>query len=157
MRPSAELPPLQPVCHCLQLAIPASEAFDLFTRSIATWWPFKGHSCSGERAADVEFEERVGGAVEEVTTDGDRHRWGTVTAWDPPHGFAMTWHPAQPEDRATLLTVRFVALETGCELFLEHTGWSARGEQAAQVRDGYQEGWSVVLGHYAAAAAREVK
>lgn len=151
-RPAAEL---EPVRHRLSVPLPPADAFALFTQSIARWWPFKGHSCSGEQATDVEFEPKVGGAVTEIARDGSRHTWGTIEWWSPPHGFAMTWHPAQDPERATVLSVRFIARGDGCELQLEHGRWGARGEQAAEVRDGYRQGWATVLGRYAACAAEE--
>jgi hypothetical protein len=148
--------PIAPVRHRLELALPRERAFALFTRSIGRWWPFKGHSCSGERARDVVFEERVGGAVVEIAADGTRHRWGTLLRWDPPQGFEMSWHPGQAESVATRLAVRFVAHRGGgCELQLEHGGWEARGDDASAVRDGYDRGWGPVLGCYVAWAAQE--
>jgi len=143
---------LEPVRHRIEVPLTPAEAFELFTAGIARWWPFRGHSCSGERAVDVEFEPQVGGAVVEVTRDGERHPWGTVTQWEPPNRLAMTWHPAQPVECATQLEVRFAASAAGCELHLEHGGWSARGDQAAEVLEGYRKGWAGVLGRFAAAA-----
>ncbi len=158
MSPPLEPASIAPVRHRLELPLPPASAFQLFTRSLARWWPLTSHSCGGEQALDVVFEERVGGAVVELTRDGQRHRWGTLLEWDPPHGFEMTWHPGQPESQATRVRVRFVATGDGgdgCELQLEHGGWEARGDDGPRVRDGYQQGWGEVLGRLAA-AAREV-
>lgn len=146
---------IEPVRHRIDVPLDAADAFALFTSSIARWWPFRDHSCSGERAVDVEFEPRVGGAVVEVSRDGERHRWGTVTRWEPPSAFAMTWHPGQPETAATQLRVHFAARGGGCELQLEHDGWHARGSAAGVARGNYERGWPVVLGCYAAAAASQ--
>ncbi len=146
---------LPPVEHRVVVDLTPADAFDLFTRGIARWWPFKGHSCSGEFAQDVQFEPRVGGAVTEVATDGTRHPWGLLTAWEPPQAFAMTWHPANAPDVATQLAVRFRAVAGGCGVHLVHGGWSARGDEAGTVRGNYDEGWALVLRRYAAAAVRE--
>lgn len=140
----------------LQVPLTPAQAFDLFTRGIDRWWPFRGHSCAGEHAHTVRFEERVGGAVTEIAKDGARHPWGSVTAWQPPLHFAMTWHPAQPVEQATHLSVRFEATEGGCTIELRHDGWGARGARAGPVRDGYQQGWGQVLGHFAAAAQENI-
>lgn len=137
---------LEPVRHELELPLSAAEAFALFTQDIARWWPFKGHSCSGGEAQQVLFEPRVGGAVVEVAKSGQRHPWGTLTAWDPPHRLVMTWHPAQPADRATQLEVRFEDIGGGSRLLLVHDGWQVRGDDAPQVRESYREGWETVLG-----------
>ena len=142
-----------PVHHRLVVALAPAEAFALFTQGIARWWPFKGHSCSGEAAVDVAFEARVGGQVTELARDGARHAWGRLTAWDPPRHFAMTWHPGQIADRATVLAVRFTAVDGGCEVALTHGGWAARGDDAAEARDSYDQGWGTVLALYGQHAA----
>lgn len=143
------------VTHQVEVSLGVEQAFALFTEGISRWWPFRSHSCAGEDALDVVFEARVGGAVTEVTRAGDRHPWGTLTAWQPPTHFAMTWHPAQPSERATSLSVRFTPSHAGCVVDLRHDGWGVRGAAAPSVRDEYQHGWALVLGRYAAAAARE--
>ena len=146
---------LPPVTHCIVVPLPPAQAFDLFTAGIARWWPFRSHSCAGDDALDVQFEPHVGGAVTEVDRQGRRHPWGVLTAWSPPHHFAMTWHPAQAPEMATALSVRFSAVEGGCEVALEHGGWSVRGADAGPVRGSYEQGWALVLGRYAGQAAKE--
>ena len=91
---------LAAVEHRVQVALAPAEAFDLFTRQIARWWPFAGHSCFDAEARDVQFEPRVGGAVTELARDGRRMPWGTLTAWSPPGGFAMRWFPGLDESLA---------------------------------------------------------
>ena len=76
------------ILHRLHVALTCEQAFDLFTRGMSRWWPFRDHSCSAEDAPDVRFEERLGGAVTEIARDGTRHPWGTLTAWEPPTHFA---------------------------------------------------------------------
>jgi hypothetical protein len=140
-----------PVEHRIVVPLAPAEAFGLFTRGISRWWPFKGHSCA-EGAYDVEFEPRVGGAVTEIGTGGSRHTWGTLTQWQPPAAFAMTWHPAQPQAQATRLQVRFIQVPQGCEVHLIHDGWAARGAQALESRNNYDGGWVGVLRAYGIAA-----
>lgn len=142
---------LDPVRHAVVVPLAPADAFELFTRGIGRWWPFAGHSCSGEAGADVEFEPREGGAVTEVARDGTRHPWGVLTAWQPPHAFTMQWHPAQPVERATVLAVRFTPVDGGCEVAIEHAGFERRGPE---VRHQYHEGWALVLGAYAQEASR---
>ena len=143
------------VTHRLRVALPPEQAFELFTQGLHGWWPFRGHSCTGDEALTVEFEARVGGAVTEMSRSGERHPWGTLTAWEPPSFFAMTWHPAQTPEVATRLSVRFEPTDGGSIVDLRHDGWSARGADAATIRDGYQHGWALVLGRFGAAAAQE--
>lgn len=145
--------PLAPVDHRVLVALAPADAFELFTRQIARWWPFRGHSCFGDEAVDVVFEPRVGGAVTEVARNGERMAWGTLTDWMPPEGFAMRWFPGLPERDATLLRVRFEAVPGGgTEVHVHHSGWEARGAQAAEKRDGYDGGWPTTLAAFAAFA-----
>jgi Activator of Hsp90 ATPase homolog 1-like protein len=143
------------VTHRIEVSLDVDQAFALFTDGISRWWPFRSHSCAGDGACDVVFEPRVGGAVIELTRAGDRHLWGSLTAWQPPTHFSMTWHPAQPSELATCVSVRFTASDAGCVVELRHDGWGVRGAAAPSVRDEYQHGWVLVLGRYAATAAKE--
>jgi mannose-6-phosphate isomerase-like protein (cupin superfamily) len=142
---------MKPVCHEVTVRLAPADAFELFTQGMGRWWPFAGHSCSGADGLTVEFEPRVGGRVTEVAKDGTRHPWGLLTAWQPPHGFEMTWHPAQPEAHATRLAVRFTPADGGCTVAIEHAGLEVRGPE---VRRNYDEGWAIVLGCYAKEAER---
>jgi hypothetical protein len=139
---------IAPVEKTIRVRLEPADAFDLFTRQMARWWPFVPFSCSGASALRVEFEPKVGGVVVEHTKDGARHLWGTLTAWEPPHRFAMTWHPARTPEQATRLAVEFAALAGGgTEVRLTHDGWEAR---EAGVRENYDGGWNTVLARFIA-------
>lgn len=138
-----ELPPIE---HAVHVPLAPEDAFDLFTRQLAVWWPLVSHSCSGRRDAVVRFEPREGGAVTEFEPDGTAHAWGVLTEWAPPRAFAMHWHPGQPAEAATRLRVSFVADGEGTRVQVHHAGWAARGDGAAAVHGGYQRGWPQVLG-----------
>jgi hypothetical protein len=144
-------PTLAPIDQRVHVALSPGEAFALFTEGIARWWPFRDHSCSDD-ALDVRFEPRAGGAVTELARNGDRHPWGTLSWWEPPHGFAMSWHPGSDPSRATQLTVRFTAAAGGCEVHLQHDGWAASGDADGARHDRYEHGWAVVLGRFVASA-----
>ena len=138
------------VIKTVHVRLAPTDAFDLFARQLTRWWPLAQYSCGGTDAERVEVEMRIGGSVIEHTKSGARHVWGTVTAWDPPHGFAMTWHPAHSADEATRLRVEFLAgASGGTEVRLTHDGWEAR---EAGTREAYDGGWSGVLARYVAAA-----
>jgi uncharacterized protein YndB with AHSA1/START domain len=146
---------LPAVEQSVRVGLAPRDAFDLFTRQIARWWPFAGHSCFDAEARDVVFEPRIGGAVTELAHDGRRMMWGTLTAWSPPSGFSMRWFPGLDEAQATLLEVRFVALQMGgTEVRVRHSGWEARGGEAQGKRDAYGSGWAAVLQLYAQCASR---
>jgi uncharacterized protein YndB with AHSA1/START domain len=130
---------MAPIRREVVVAAPPQRAFDLFTASVGQWWPMATHSVFGA-GATVAFEN--GRLVER--RGEEEAEWGTVLAWEPPHLLRMTWHPGNPVEEATDLTVRFVPHEAGTRVELEHTGWErhARGEEAAR---GYGDGWPVVL------------
>lgn len=144
---------LPPVVRAVTVQLAPAEAFALFTQEMRVWWPFAGHSCGGEKAVDVQFEPRAGGAVTEIGDRGERWTWGTLTEWDPPRAFAMRWHPGLEEREATVLRVSFTPTATGTEVLVHHGGWEARGEQAPARRDEYDGGWPRVLQGFAQAAA----
>lgn len=143
-----------PVTKTRTVPLPPERAFDLFTRRIGEWWPVATHSISGD-VAEVRFEGRVGGRVVEVAGDGTERSWGEVLAWNPPHRFAMSWHPTEEPRAATVLEVRFREVGGGTELLLEHRGWEEHGDDAARVRGMYEPGWDHVLGLFLEAADRE--
>lgn len=148
---SKELPTVR---HRIVVPLSVDDAFSLFTEGLTRWWPFETHSCSGDGALDVLFEPRLGGVVTEFDRAGGWHAWGVVTDWAPPFHFAMTWHPGQSPEEATALSVRFSLVPGGCEVALEHGGWSALGDEGGEVRDSYQEGWAYVLDRYAERARK---
>ena len=73
--------------------------FEVFVRTIAAWWPVRRLSAGGARVQNVTLEPQVGGSVYETWDDGMTVEWGQVSAWDPPHGFVMSWNstPAPTE------------------------------------------------------------
>jgi hypothetical protein len=144
---------IRPVEKRLQLVLPPAEAFVLFTRDLTRWWPLRAHSCGGENASSVKIDPWVGSEVVEYGRHGERHAWGTVTEWDPPRAFAMTWHPGQPPELATRVRVCFSPLPGGgSELHLCHDGWEVRD---AGVRARYEGGWQGVLQHFAGFATQQ--
>ena len=137
-----------------------AHTFDVFVRTIGVWWPVTPFSGGQDKVRDVVIEPRVGGRVYETWRDGTEIPWGELLAWDPPHGFAMTWTgtPAPTEVELT-----FTAL--GPELTrvaVEHRGWEALSD--AQLAEdcalpggggyaggAYNQGWVTILRHFAAA------
>jgi uncharacterized protein YndB with AHSA1/START domain len=128
---------------------PQDAAFRRFTDEIATWWPLRTHSIGQERAESVVFEGRVGGRIVERIRGGEESTWGTVTAWEPPHRVAFTWHPGQPVEKAQDIEVRFTAEGSRTRLQLTHSGWERLGEKAARARKAYGPGWTYVLALWA--------
>jgi uncharacterized protein YndB with AHSA1/START domain len=96
----------------------------------------------------VVLEGQVGGRVYETHTDGSTSDWGRVTVWEPPGRISFTWHPGREADDGQLVEVTFTAEESGTRLELVHSGWERLGERGASVRDGYDDGWDMVLARF---------
>jgi uncharacterized protein YndB with AHSA1/START domain len=130
------------------VAVGPDGAFEAFTAGIGHWWPLATHSVFGERAS-VAFEpDRL---VERL---GDRTaEWGRVLAWDAPTFLRLSWHPGNPAEEATQLTVRFEQDGPGTSVRLEHEGWDHHPRGAAAAED-YRRGWPEVLGRFAQAVER---
>ncbi|HEY7401583.1 MAG TPA: SRPBCC family protein [Actinomycetota bacterium] len=134
------------------------DAFRVFTRDLGTWWPVEHYSMAHDRDEDgvkvesVVFEEREGGRVYEVMSDGAEGVWGTVLAWDPPRRLVLSWKPNLRDAPPTEIEVVFTPDGGGTRVDLEHRGWERLGALAMQAREGYGAGWTTVLGRFAAAA-----
>ena len=141
MSPATALPPL---VKSVVVAAPTDRAFTLFTAEIGQWWPLVTHSVGEESAVSVTMECRLGGRIVETVRDGSTYVWGTITDWSPGSGLTFTWHPGQPEDEATLVTVSFRPDGEQTEVRLVHSGWDNRPD-GARARTGYDAGWDIVL------------
>ena len=129
-------------------------AFAVFTDQISAWWPIGDHSVHGAGATVAFVDPGVGARIVESKDDADDAVWGTVTRWEPGELVAFTWHPGMGSNAASQVTVTFEDEADGRTLVtLVHTGWEIFGEEAAQAREGYERGWPVVLGAYAAEVA----
>jgi uncharacterized protein YndB with AHSA1/START domain len=120
------------------------EAFRVFTTGIRSWWPTDTHSIHGEKVRDVVFEEREGGEVYELSEDGQRARWATILAFEPPSRLVFTWE-VSPNSLGTEVEVRFAEEGDGTRVELEHRGWDT---PQADVRASYDTGWDFVLRHF---------
>jgi hypothetical protein len=142
----------EPVRKSIAVKCTPAHAFSVFTESMSSWWPLATHSLSTDRATGCGIEPRVGGNVYEVRDDGERISWGWVTAWEPPARFVMKWHPGHERSEAQEVEVRFTPVAGGTRVDLEHRGWEALGASAAEVREGYNNGWEGVFVELFAAA-----
>jgi uncharacterized protein YndB with AHSA1/START domain len=124
------------------------EAFRVFTADALSWWPVDSHSIHGGDVTEIVFEEHEGGEVYELSGGGGRGHWATVTAWEPPGRLVLAWNVLEAEAVATEVEVRFVADGDGTRVELEHRGWEALVEGAAEKRASYDTGWDFVLGRY---------
>ena len=135
---------LAPVMRTAFVRCTPERAFTAFTDEMSQWWPLHGHSVFLSDAASVTFED---GRLVERSTTGEENEWGTVLSWEPPHSFAITWHPGVNKGTDTVLSVSFRAEDGGTRVHLEHAGWEAFGDKALERRASYDNasGWNAVL------------
>jgi uncharacterized protein YndB with AHSA1/START domain len=143
---------VEPVRKSVTVQAPVEHAFQVFTERMSEWWPVKKHSVHEELADEAGLEPRLGGAIFELWRDG-RENWGEVTVWEPPHRVVFTWRPGLRLEETTEVEVRFASQGDSTLVELEHRGWEARGDRAAEARASYDKGWIGVLERYATVAA----
>jgi hypothetical protein len=143
---------VRPVVKTRTVPLSVDRSFTLFTEGMSSWWPMETHSIAadedGTTGATVRFEGRVGGRVVEVGADGSECSWADVMAWQPPERFVLSWHPNRDPKAATVLEVRFTEHPDGTEVSLEHRGWEEFGDEGETIRDGYDQGWEMVLDRF---------
>jgi uncharacterized protein YndB with AHSA1/START domain len=128
----------------------ADHAFHVWTARIDQWWP-ADHTVSGEKAAEVVLEPRIGGRLFERTPNGVEYEWGEVTAWEPPRRLGYRWHLHQ--DRADSTEVEVTFVEDGGDatrIEIEHRGWERLGVRGPDRRDANEAGWTGLLPHFTA-------
>jgi uncharacterized protein YndB with AHSA1/START domain len=133
------------------------DAFRIFTQDMGSWWPLQAFSMAEDsegkvKAESVVFEERAGGRVYEVMSDGTEGTWATILAWDPPRSFVLAWKPNRTDNPPTELEITFTPDDGGTRVDLEHRGWERLGAIAAEARAGYGENWTGVLALFVALA-----
>jgi len=132
----------------------AEHTFGTFVTTIGAWWPVEPFSAGKGRVRNVTIEPRSGGRVYETWDDGTEIDWGTVTAWEPPVRFVMTWTgtPAQTEVELTFAPLGPALTRVS----VEHRGWQAlTDEQLSEdcaLPGGYNSGayaagWATILQH----------
>lgn len=146
------VPFLKPVQKSVTVECSCEATFALFTAEIASWWPMDRYSVSQDRTRNVVLEPRIGGDIYEERDDGETFPWGKVLIWEEPSRLVMSWHPGREPDAAQEVEVRFTAIDGGTRVDLEHRNWDKLGEDATGARDGYDKGWTEVLGQFLAPA-----
>jgi uncharacterized protein YndB with AHSA1/START domain len=124
------------------------EAFRVFTTEANSWWPVETHSIRGTDVKEVVFEGREGGELFELASDGAKGHWATVVSWEPPNRLVLAWNILERETLPTEVEVRFSPEGGSTRVELEHRGWDAVAEDAAEKRASYDTGWDHVLGQY---------
>ena len=141
---------IAPVVKSIDVRRSATDAFRVFTAEISAWWPKETHTraktAAGEVTARVTIEPRVGGRIYETLSDGRELEWGEVTAYEPGALFAMAWRLGRSVEQGTDVRVRFEPLsDASCRVTLTHENWERMGEEAAKMREAYNNGWVMVF------------
>jgi hypothetical protein len=141
-----------------------AHTFNVFVRTIGTWWPAQPFSAGGERVRDVTIERFVGGRIYETWDDGSCVEWGQVLTWQPPTRFAMTWNGTP---RVTEVELTFNQLgQNLTRVTVEHRGWERlTDEQLSEDcalpggynSGAYASGWKRILAALAHAAAMNLE
>lgn len=142
---------MEAIRKSVTVPLPVEKAFRLFTDGVNSWWPVATHSIGHEDVENVTFDPD-GKRVYERLADGTEHDWADIDAWEPPNRFLLAWR-VNPEKIGTEVEVRFSADGDETRVDLEHRGWERLGDQAAEARKGYSDGWKSVLAEYAERAS----
>jgi uncharacterized protein YndB with AHSA1/START domain/uncharacterized protein YciI len=128
-----------------------ADAFAVFTDEFGNWWPVDNFSVFGAGGSVV----IDGGEIVELAATGEKAHWGSITAWEPPHRLAFTWHPGHPADRdSSRVEVTFTDLDDQTLVVLEHSGWEAFDDPEG-ARANYGKGWPTVIAAYAETLAHQ--
>ena len=150
-----------PVEVSIDVDVPIEEAFDVFTRDMASWWPVEHHILQAE-LAEMVFEPRVGGHVIDRGVDGSECRWARVLAYDPPDrvvfswDVSLEWQVETDASRTSDVEVRFTSLasdRTRVDLVHRHIERHGDGWEQMYGAVSSPDGWAVGLSRFARRAA----
>ena len=140
---------LDPIVNTIEVPCSQEKAFGVFVRDMGSWWPLDKRSMSmheGKPARSLRVEPVEGGRIVEVGHDDTEHHWGTITSYDPHDSISLDFHMGLPPENASLVEVRFTALEDDrTRVELTQSNWEAFGELAEMMRGGYGSGWVIIF------------
>lgn len=149
---------LDPIHASVSVHRTPEDAFRIFTADMGTWWPVDRFSLAVDeyegrvKVESVVVEEREGGRIYELMSDGGEGTWATILTWEPPQRLVLAWKPNTSDRPPTEIEVTFTPDGDGTRVVLEHRGWELLGDMAERARSGYGENWDGVLALYTAAA-----
>lgn len=111
----------------LAIRVPASpeDAFELFTRQIASWWqPSRLFQITPEGDGTLAFEPGPGGRLITTLVSGEVFEIGRVRVWEPGRRLVLTWrHQSFEPGQETEVEVLFEPVGQGTRVSIEHRGW----------------------------------
>jgi uncharacterized protein YndB with AHSA1/START domain len=135
-----------PIVKVIEIGAPRALVFDMFVSNFGDWWPRARFSRTrGSAPRQVVLEAHAGGAIYEVSADGSKLAWGSITEIDPNRRILMDWHLGRPV--STVVDVTFESLAANrTRVRLEHRGWEKlEAAGASAERQGYAAGWDLIL------------
>ena len=141
---------VDPLVLSVELDCPPAHAFEVWTTRLSLWWP-RGHTVTGDPAAVVTLEPRLGGRIFERTTDGTEVDFGEITTWEPPRRLGYLWHIGRERSHATDVLLTFEPHEERTRLEIVHTGWERLGDEGLAWRASNTAGWNALLPSFVAA------
>jgi uncharacterized protein YndB with AHSA1/START domain len=152
---------LDPIVRTIEVPCSQADAFSIFVNDMPTWWPLGRFSMSAKAktvARSLRVEPKSGGMIVEVGQDGAEYLWGTIRTYQPNDYLSMDFHMGTPPDAATLVEIRFTALEPErTRVQLTQSNWEAAGDMADMLRGGYGVGWTVIFEQGYAEACRRLR
>ena len=141
---------LDPIIKTIEVPCSQAKAFEVFVSEMGAWWPLDKRSMSmqggGKPAKSLRIDPKQGGKIVEIGHDDTEHHWGTIKSYDPHDSLSMDFHMGLPAENASLVEVRFTALEGDrTRVELTHGNWEAFGEMAEMMRGGYGSGWVIIF------------
>ena len=141
---------LDPIIKSIEVPCSQEKAFGVFVNEMGSWWPLDKRSMSmmrgGKPAKSLRIEPKLGGKIVETGHDDTEHLWGTIKSYDPHDSVSMDFHMGLPAENASLVEVRFTALEDDrTRVELTQSNWEAFGDMAEMMRGGYGSGWVIIF------------
>lgn len=140
---------LDPVVTRLEVPCGVRRAYEVFVGGMGTWWPLHKRAMSmrsGKPALRLDVDARVGGRIVEIGGDGTEYHWGTFRVLRPYEFVGFDFHMGMPADQASLVEVRFAAINDRCtEVSLTQSNWEAFGDLAEMLRGSYGSSWVMIL------------
>ncbi len=141
---------LDPIIKTIEVPCSQEKAFGVFVTEMGSWWPLDKRSMSlmggGKPAKSLRIEPKLGGKIVEIGHDDNEHHWGTIKSYDPHDSLSMDFHMGLPAENASLVEVRFTALEDDrTRVELTQSNWEAFGDMAEMMRGGYGSGWVIIF------------
>ena len=142
---------LDPIIKTIDVLCGQEKAFAVFVNEMGSWWPLDKRSMSlmqsdGKPAKSLSIEAKLGGKIVEIGHDDTEYLWGTIRSYDPNDSVSMDFHMGLPPENASLVEVRFTALDNErTRVELTQSNFEAFGDMAEMMRGGYGSGWVIIF------------